>query len=122
MVSPINPNQGSALPPLHQVNENLSVTGQISPEAVAALAGAGFRSIICNRPDGEAMGQPTAAEIEAAAAQAGLGFRFIPVSGGQILPESVDAFADAMQELPGPVLAYCAAGVRSSVLARAAGV
>ena len=39
---------------------------------VAALAASGFRSIICNRPDGEEAGQPPAATLAEAAAAHGL--------------------------------------------------
>src|SRR3546814_5317061 len=46
----------------------LSVSPQIDPADVVALAASGFRSIVCNRPDGEEAGQPTAAAIAAAAA------------------------------------------------------
>src|SRR3546814_4759693 len=45
----------------------LSVSPQIDPADVVALAASGFRSIVCNRPDGEEAGQPTAAAIAAAA-------------------------------------------------------
>ena len=53
-------------------NAGLSVSPQILPEDIAAIAAAGFRSVMCNRPDGEAADQPAFAEIEAAARAAGL--------------------------------------------------
>ena len=45
----------------------LSVSGQITPADVEDIKDAGFRAIICNRPDGEGSDQPTFPEIAAAA-------------------------------------------------------
>ena len=54
------------------ITPTLSVSEQVLPQEVAALAAAGFKSIVCNRPDGEGADQPSFAEIEAAATAAGL--------------------------------------------------
>jgi sulfide:quinone oxidoreductase len=54
------------------INAGLSVSPQVLPEDISAIAAAGFRSVMCNRPDGEAADQPAFAEIEAAARAAGL--------------------------------------------------
>ncbi len=54
--------------------------------------------------------------IEAAAKAAGLKARYIPVVAGQISDEDVAAFGAALAELPGPVLAYCRSGARSTAL------
>ena len=43
-----------------QITDEYAVAGQIAPEDIAAIKAAGFRSIICNRPDDEQPGQPTA--------------------------------------------------------------
>ena len=51
-----------------QITDDYAVSGQITPEDIAAIKAAGFRSIICNRPDDEQPGQPSAAEIAVAAA------------------------------------------------------
>ena len=50
---------------IRQVNSRFSVSGQINVDEVATLAAQGVRSLICNRPDGEAPDQPNVAEIEA---------------------------------------------------------
>jgi uncharacterized protein (TIGR01244 family) len=84
---------------------------------MAAVARAGFKSVINNRPDFEhGPNQPTHAAIEAAALAAGLQYRFLPVEGGYQSPQEVEAFADLMQELPHPVLAFCRSGNRSGHL------
>ena len=45
---------------LNKVTDALSVSPQITAEDVAAIRDAGFRAIICNRPDGEGADQPRA--------------------------------------------------------------
>ena len=99
-----------------KINDAISVSPQISPEDVKEIAKLGFRSIISNRPDGEAPDQPNFEEIERAAKEAGLETRFIPISGGKVSDEDAEAFGIAMRELPGPVFAYCRSGTRSTTL------
>ncbi|TIX41729.1 MAG: TIGR01244 family phosphatase, partial [Mesorhizobium sp.] len=67
-----------------QISEDYSVSGQIQPEEIAAIKAAGFKSVICNRPDDEQPGQPSADSVKAAVEAAGLTFRYIPVISGQI--------------------------------------
>ena len=48
-----------------KVTENFWVSPQVQEEDIAAAADAGFRTVINNRPDGEELGQPTAAQVGA---------------------------------------------------------
>ena len=98
------------------INNNLSVTGQIAATEMTEIAKAGFKSIICNRPDGEGSDQPTFAEIAEAAKKAGLEARYIPVVSGKVTDADAAVFGAAMAELPGPVLAYCRSGARSTMM------
>jgi uncharacterized protein (TIGR01244 family) len=99
-----------------QISDNYSVSGQILPEDIAALKVAGFKSVICNRPDNEQPGQPSADSVKAAAEAAGLEFRYIPVISGQITEENVADQAIALEDLKGPVFAYCRSGARCTNL------
>lgn len=99
---------------IKKLNDEVEVSGQISPADVPALAARGIRALICNRPDGEAAGQPAARDLEQAAAAHGLAFRSIPFTSGAQTPADVEAFARALDELPKPVLAYCRSGLRSA--------
>ncbi len=98
------------------LSPNVSVSSQLSVDAAAAAARNGFRSIIGNRPDGESPGQPAWSEIESAARAAGLETRHIPVSGNAIDEAAVAEFAQALETMPKPVLAYCGSGRRSAIL------
>lgn len=98
------------------IDETLSVSPQIAPADIPDIAAGGFRAIVCNRPDGEGPDQPTSEEIAAAAAAAGLAFRYLPVTPGMVTDADADAFGTALRELPGPVLAYCRTGTRAATL------
>ena len=106
---------------IRSLTPDFAVSPQIRPGEIATLAGEGFRAIICNRPDGEEAGQPSAEEIHAAAGQAGLGFAYIPVISKDIGPVEAEKMAAALAALPKPILAYCRSGARSEALFRAAG-
>lgn len=99
-----------------KISPEFSVSSQISAADVADIASQGFRSIICNRPDGEVADQPAFHEISRAAGEAGLEARYIPVTSGGVSDGDAAAFADAMRALPKPVLAYCRSGTRSATL------
>ncbi len=103
-----------------KVAADVSVAGQVAAADVPALAAKGFRSLICNRPDGEGAGQPSFAEIEKAAKAAGLEIRNIPIIPGKAGYPEVEAFAKALDELPKPILAYCRSGARSGQIFQAA--
>ncbi|CAB3805730.1 hypothetical protein LMG28138_05716 [Pararobbsia alpina] len=51
---------------LRKLTAEMSVSLQITASDLSAIQTAGFRSIICNRPDGEGSDLPTFSEIEAA--------------------------------------------------------
>jgi uncharacterized protein (TIGR01244 family) len=98
-----------------QLDDHMLVSGQIAPADVAEAAAQGVTMIVNNRPDGEIPGQPTSAQIEAAAAAAGLVYRHIPVAGG-FSPAQVEEMADALAASEGKVLAFCGSGRRSTYL------
>ncbi len=101
---------------LKQLDEAVFVAGQIAQADIAAAAARGVRRLVCNRPDGEDEGQPTAAAVARWAAAAGMSFAHIPVRGGGMTPEAVRAMAAALADGDGAVLAYCRSGARSAAL------
>jgi sulfide:quinone oxidoreductase len=99
-----------------RLNTEISVAPQLQPSELEAIAAQGFKAIICNRPDGEGVDQPLFAEIERAAASAGLTARYIPVAAGKVTSADAVAFGAAFQVLPKPILVYCRSGTRSATL------
>ena len=101
---------------VRHLTDEVAVSPQISVSDIEAIAAKGFRSVICNRPDGESLDQPDYAEIEAAARKAGLEFRYQPIVGGQLGIEDAEEFGKSLEELPRPIFAYCRSGTRSATL------
>ena len=101
---------------ISEISADFAVSPQISPADLVELKKAGFRSVICNRPDGEGPGQPSFEQIRTAAEVAGVEVRYVPVKSGEITEQNLDAFGLAMDELPSPVLAYCLSGKRAAIL------
>lgn len=95
-----------------KINNRLTVAYQIQPEDVPSIAKRGFTTIICNRPDDEEPGQPSAAAICAAAEANGLEFLHIPTVSGRFPDEVIDEFRNARKNSAGPVFAYCRTGTR----------
>ena len=62
-----------------KIDDTISIGGQITVDHVQQLGEAGFKSIICNRPDNEDFIQASFADIEQAAKDAGLEIRYVPI-------------------------------------------
>ncbi|MEO7853586.1 MAG: TIGR01244 family sulfur transferase [Rubrivivax sp.] len=108
-------------PTAQALGPDISVSAQLDPTAMAWAAGAGFRSIINNRPDFEGgPTQPTSAAIQAAAEAAGLRYVFLPVAPAIQTPQDIARMAELIAELPKPILAFCRTGTRSGKLYQAA--
>ncbi|MEO8175891.1 MAG: TIGR01244 family sulfur transferase [Sphingomicrobium sp.] len=95
---------------------NVSVLPQPTVEDIGELADRGYRSIIGNRPDGEASDQPTWKALKAAALARGMQAVHIPVVAGQIDAADIRAFGEALGRLPKPLAAFCRTGTRSTML------
>lgn len=101
---------------LKEISPKFAVSPQIAVSDMAAIKAAGYRAIICNRPNGEGADQPSFEEIEAAAKAEGIDARYVPVQSGMVTDEDVSAFSQALTEVQRPVLAYCRTGTRSATL------
>lgn len=103
-----------------RVNDQFSISPQLATGDIESVAAAGFKTIINLRPDGEKPGYPGDAEVAGIAGQHGLDYRHvpIPVKGAMpdVTPQRIDAFGQALGEVPGPVLAYCGTGRRAVLM------
>lgn len=91
------------------------VTGQLLPLQIEALVEQGVMTIINNRPDMEAPLQPTSEDLEQAAQRLGVDYAHIPMAGG-ISEGMITASRTAYENLPRPIVAFCAGGMRSAAL------
>ncbi len=99
---------------IRKVDDEYSVSGQISADELPAIKEMGFRSIVCHRPDGEAADQPTFADIRQAAEGLGLEIRQIPVGPMGVTSDNVAQMVDALDEMARPMLGFCRSGARST--------
>lgn len=99
---------------IRRITPDYAVSPQIAPDDMPDIAAAGFRTVVCNRPDSEIPVELSSGVMRIAAEAAGLGFVDNQVTHQTMTPERVEAQAQAMAA--GPVLAYCASGTRCSVL------
>jgi uncharacterized protein (TIGR01244 family) len=108
-------------PFLRQIDAGVCVAPQLAPGIMAELAALGFKSIVNNRPDfEEGPGQPTSAQIEAAAKAVGLAYAHLPVQPGYQSPEEIARMAELVGSMPRPMVAFCRSGTRSGKLYHAA--
>ena len=101
---------------INQLSPDYSVAPQIRVEDVATIFKAGFKSVICNRPDQE---NPVYCQIKAvktAALAAGLEFAENFFDSYSFGSHTIKRQTQLLKQLPSPVLAYCASGNRCSVI------
>ncbi len=104
----------------HQ-SADFATSPQLTPDDLAAVAAAGFRSVINNRPDFEGGDQqPTSESLAVAAARTGLRYAYMPVVPSEITAQTVAEFSALIADLPAPILAFCYTGGRAAKLYRLA--
>ena len=99
-----------------RITEQFWASPQIAAAEIEEAHRRGFALIVNNRPDGESADQPPGSSLAAAAEEAGLAYRAIPVTPGGFTVTQVEAMAEALAEARGPVLAFCRSGTRSTLL------
>jgi uncharacterized protein (TIGR01244 family) len=99
-----------------RLTETLMAAPQIDAADFAALAAAGVRAVINNRPDGEEPGQLSSAEAARLAAASGMKYHHIPITAATLSDEAVAEFRRDVAAADGKVLAYCRSGTRSATL------
>lgn len=100
---------------IRKVTDGFSVAPQIDESDLDAIAAAGYKTVMANRPDGEGgVDQPRMGAIRARAEALGLAFVAIPFSGAPT-PDILERIGSALSEAPTPVLAYCRTGTRSVI-------
>ena len=108
---------GAAMLNLRNLDETFAASGQIGAVDVAEAISKGYTTIINNRPDSEIPAdQPTSAENRKAAEAAGGTYYYLPMTPDTLSRNLIEAFAKALDNAPGPVLAHCGTGMRSTAL------
>ncbi|GKY89062.1 TIGR01244 family sulfur transferase [Sinisalibacter aestuarii] len=103
-------------PDWKELDQQVTVSGQIRPEDVPHIAAAGYRVIVCNRPDGEEAGQPDWDEIATACRHNGVTPKYVPLADRSPTDYAVNSFGAVMRETEGKVFAYCRSGARCQAI------
>ena len=109
---------------LREVSEDIWISSMIKVEDLELLYQEGYRSIICNLPNGEIPGQSEYSEIEAKALELGMEPYYIPVTNRGITESMIDDAAVflEMHIKKGKVVAYCRSGGRSNTILEMTGM
>ncbi|MDP3294992.1 MAG: TIGR01244 family sulfur transferase [Nevskia sp.] len=99
-----------------RLTDQLSVSPQLQISDLASVSKQGFKTLICNRPDGEGADQPTHQELADAASSLGLTVQYLPVISGKVGDADAQAFGNLLATAESPVLAFCRSGMRSATL------
>jgi uncharacterized protein (TIGR01244 family) len=99
-----------------RLTDTVLASPQIGLADLAEAKAQGVTLVINNRPEGEAEDQTPGPAIEAAAREAGLDYRAIPITHAGFSEPQVAAMAEALAGAEGKVLAYCRTGTRSTLL------
>lgn len=103
------------LPNKRQLDE-LITCGQLNTEQIKALAEAGVKTLIFNRPDAEEAGQPATAELQKQAEACNMQWVFQPVMSGQVTDAEGIEFGKLYETAAKPVVAFCRTGARCGCL------
>lgn len=95
-----------------QLNNQVSVSDQMTIDDVPEIVANGVELLVCNRPDGEDEGQAPFSEIKAAAEAAGLKTHLLAFSSYKIVNEDRDRLIELINTKQKMHL-YCRSGSRS---------
>ena len=99
-----------------EIDETISVAGQLLEEDIILASGMKYAVIINNRPDDEESEQPSSEQVEKWAQENGLAYHYLPVSKDRMDMENIFRFGDIYTSAEGPILAFCRSGMRSTSL------
>lgn len=102
-----------------KMTPEISVCAQPTSKDLALVHTLGFKSVVSNRPDGEAIDQSLFSEIAQVSTYAGLKSAYLPIAPSGPTDEDVEKLSELMKTLPLPILAYCETGERCEALVNA---
>ncbi|AFY54343.1 hypothetical protein Riv7116_1800 [Rivularia sp. PCC 7116] len=97
-----------------KINDDITVTGQVTPEQLQQAAKSGLKSVLNLRaPDEKGFMKDEQQQAEAA----GLNYTNIPLKVETIDDKLIDEILEQIDQLPKPALIHCASGMRAGAMA-----
>jgi uncharacterized protein (TIGR01244 family) len=102
---------------LKQIDQRYSISDQLTPEDLDALAAQGTKLVVNFRPDGEGgESQPTSEALASQAAALGMAYAHIPVVPNQVNAQHVTQLQALLTAHQGPVVGFCRTGNRANTV------
>ena len=101
---------------IKELSKDISVSEQITLKDVQTIRDAGFKTIVCHRPNDEVGDYVHFDEVVALAKKLGLSSVHQPVISGKISNDDGQRFKNIMDSSAAPLFAYCRTGTRSTTL------
>lgn len=97
---------------IHFLEPEFAIADNVAPADMASIKVKGFRTVICNRREGEEDFEGEHALARAAQLE-GLSWVSIPVAPGEYSDADVEAFGEALENAASPILGFCRTGRRA---------
>jgi sulfide:quinone oxidoreductase len=104
------------MPQLMELSPGLTAAGGLSADNLEALAAAGVKTIINNRPDNEDPGQLPADEARKLCAAHGIAYHHIAFVNATLTHDHIEAFEKVLMGGSHPMVAHCRSGTRSTMI------
>ena len=101
---------------IFKLTQSLSVAAQLDLLDLPILSKQGFDVVVCNRPDGETLGQPTMDQLESACLKVDMSFFRYPVTHMNFPGPDLSSMKAIFDAPDKRVLAYCRSGTRCANL------
>lgn len=101
---------------IKRLNGMYTIGSQLELTDILKVNSAGYRSIMCMRPDEEGTGQVEFRDVRQEAEKFGIETMYLPIALTGDTEGDLDSFAQAIDTLPKPILAYCRSGTRCATL------
>lgn len=101
---------------LRPLTDHITLADQLTESDLVEIVTAGFKTVICNRPDEEGEAHLPASEAQAMLEANDVEFHYLPVNGAAITDQDVVNHNALLAGASAPILTYCRTGTRCAKL------
>ena len=101
---------------LRPLTDQITLADQLTEADLVEIVAAGFKTVICNRPDEEGEAHLSASDAQPMLEANGVEFHYLPVNGAAITDQDVVNHTALLAGASAPVLTYCRTGTRCAKL------